>query len=188
MFIYINCRPAPRWSDLPRLSVRARKQNKNYVPFVYSSRACLGKSPEHQMRNLKLNSVATVGLSCCFLVLVFALPTGEALLPGCCGAERRPSARRRCVLFISGTFLCNKKPQQQHPIVAAALRFKSFQFVSIRFNSFQFSFCACVFAQGDLTAPPSCCPLKSSAPQYRAPGVLRAQYLISGTFLTSDFR
>jgi hypothetical protein len=66
------------------------------------------------------------------------------------------------------------------------LRFKSFQFVSIRFNSFQFSFCACVFTQGDLTAPPSCCPLKSSAPQYRAPGVLRAQYLISGTFLTSD--
>ena len=79
------------------------------------------------MRNLKLNSVATVGLSCCFLVLVFALPTGEALLPGCCGAERRPSARRRCVLFISGTFLGNKKPS-----------FNAFQFVSIRFNSFRF--------------------------------------------------
>ena len=124
--IYINCRPAPRWSDLPRLSVR--KQNKTYVSLVYSSRACLGKLPEHPMRNLKLNSVATVDLSCCFLVLVFALPTGEALLPGCCGAEGRPSARRRCVLFISGTFLGNKKPQQQ--------RFNAFQFVSIRFNSF----------------------------------------------------
>ena len=93
------------------------------------------------MRNLKLNSVATVDLSCCILVLVFALPTGEALLPGCCGAEGRPSARRRCALFISGTFLYNKNAQQQHPIVAAALRFNSFQFVSIRFNSLSARVC-----------------------------------------------
>eukprot|EP01046_Picozoa_sp_COSAG06_P039493 COSAG06_NODE_4676_length_4043_cov_6.020039_5_plen_98_part_00 len=92
------------------------------------------------MRNLKLNSVATVDLSCCFWVLVLhyqqvkrSSPAAVALKDG------RVLVAGAFFLFLELSWT-TKKPQQ-HPIVAAVLRFNSFQFVSIRFNSLSARVC-----------------------------------------------